>query len=122
MTWQLCERDSVEALPRVLPSTWLQTDPGVFQHINGLMVISSVVQDCAQDGRRWHHVSCSRVDRLPSYQDLQNVKRLFVGAERKAVQVFPRESEWCNDHPYCLHLWSCLDNDGIPDFRIEGRI
>ncbi len=69
------------------------------------------------DGRRWIHVSVSRRDRLPSYDDLAAVKRTFVGDDRRALQVFAPVGEHFNLHRFCLHLWTCLDGDGLPDFR-----
>jgi len=80
----------------------------------GLTVIVSVAQEA--DNRAWLHVSCSRPDRLPSYDDLCLVKAEFVGADRKAIQVFPAQAEHVNIHLYCLHLFSCLDEDPLPDF------
>ncbi len=72
------------------------------------------------DSRRWIHVSVSRKDRLPSYDDLAAVKRTFIGDERRALQVFAPKSEHVNVHRFCLHLWTCLDRDGLPDFRDAG--
>lgn len=74
------------------------------------------------DGKRWMHVSCSRQDRLPDWQDLRLVKDTFIGRDRLAIQVLPRASEYVNCHPRVLHLWSCLDSDPCPDFRHEGMI
>jgi hypothetical protein len=58
------------------------------------------------DGQWWDHVSVSRPSRLPSWEDLKTVKALFIGKEREAVQVLPKESEYVNMHPHCLHLWA----------------
>lgn len=86
----------------------------------GLAVILS---GCVElDGRRWVHVSVSRRDRVPSYDDLALIKRLFIGRERRAVQVFVPESEHVNLHRFCLHLWHCVDGDGLPDFRAGGQV
>jgi hypothetical protein len=74
------------------------------------------------DGRRWLHVSFSRRDRLPDWPDLRLVKHTFIGDERIALQVLPRQAEYVNVHPNVLHLWSCLDGDPVPDFRIKGQI
>lgn len=74
------------------------------------------------DGKRWIHVSYSRRNRIPSYEDGCFVKSAFIGEDRLAVAVYPRESEHVNIHPRCLHLWSCLDGDPVPDFRHEGQI
>lgn len=74
------------------------------------------------DGRVWLHVSLSRPSRMPSYDDMCDVKRLFIGASKKAIQVFAAESDHVNIHPFCLHLWSCVEPDGLPDFGKHGTI
>jgi hypothetical protein len=85
-----------------------------------LMVIASGTTEL--DGRRWAHVSFSRPRRMPSYDDLALVKERFIGVERKAISVHPPRSEHVSIHAYCLHLWCCLDGDGLPDFRTMGMI
>ena len=66
------------------------------------------------DGKRWIRVSLSRRERMPSYEDMALVKRLFLGEEKRAIQVFVPATEHYNLHPNCLHLWHCLDGDGLP--------
>ena len=70
------------------------------------------------------HVSVSRAKYIPSYEDLAGVKGAFVGDDRQALQLFPRRADHVNIHPYCLHLWACLepDGDGLPAFGAEGTI
>lgn len=84
-----------------------------------LVVCSARVES---DGKRWIHVSCSRPNRLPTWQDVRRVKDVFIGKDRRAIQVLPPAAEYVNIHPHCLHLWSCLDGDGLPDFRVMGQI
>lgn len=93
---------------------------GVVGSAQGLLVICS--GNVERDGKRWLHVSMSRRSRLPSYEDMCLVKDTFVGRERLAVQVFARTADHVNHMPYCLHLWSCLDGDPVPDFRHLGMI
>jgi hypothetical protein len=66
----------------------------------------------------------SRAKYIPSYQDLADVKRVFVGDALQAVQLFARAERHVNLHPFCLHLWACLEpaGDGLPDFGKEGTI
>ncbi len=92
-----------------------------FQHHDGRHVIVTVGPS---DGRWWLHVSVARAKYIPSYEDLADVKRVFVGEDRQAIQVFPRCERHVNLHPFCLHLWTCLepDGDGLPDFGKEGTI
>ena len=73
--------------------------------------------------RVWLHVSLSRPHTMPSYQDMCEVKSLFVGADRKAFQVFAEESQHVNIHPYCLHLWCAVEGgDDLPNFGAAGTI
>lgn len=68
------------------------------------------------DGKRWLHVSASFRDRLPTYPEMCRIKEDVIGADKKAVQVFVPMSEHVNIHPFCLHLWHCVDGDPLPDF------
>ena len=114
-------------LPIVLPFAWKKLGDfgehgGQYRDLSGLGVIVTAAVE--EDGRPWLHVSFSRVDRIPSWEDVIAVKELFVGRDRLAVQVFPPRDEHVNLHPYCLHLWCCLE-DGFrptPDFRRGGGI
>lgn len=80
------------------------------------VLLSAAVYD---DQRRWVHFSMSGRHSLPSWDQLSRAKDALLGAERKALQVLPPRSQWVNIHPNCLHLWMCLDDDGLPDFT-EG--
>jgi len=77
-----------------------------------VIVSASVEGDC----KRWLHVSLSRATSIPSWEDVREVKDAFIGTDRKAIQVLPRASEYVNINPYVLHLWHCVDGDGLPDF------
>jgi hypothetical protein len=57
----------------------------------------------AVDG--WDHVSVSRVDRIPNWEEMCQIKELFFEENETAMQVHPPRSEWINNHQYCLHLW-----------------
>ena len=109
-----------ELLPRVLPNGWRRIrDENKFLTHDGMSIICGLE---IIDGIRWWHVSCARPSRLPSWQDLRNVKDVFVGRNRQAVQILPAENQYVNIHPYCLHLWSRLDVDIVPDLRRFGQL
>lgn len=80
----------------------------------GLTVIQS--ESTEIDGHKWLHTSYSRKSRIPTYEDTVFIKNNFIGKDKKAVMIFPEESEHINIHPFCLHLWTCLDGDELPDF------
>ena len=51
-------------------------------------------------------------------------RRLFLGEDVKAMQVFPPKDRYVNLNPYVLHLFVCLseEGDGLPEFSgvIDG--
>ena len=59
----------------------------------------------ASDLLGWEHVSVSRKDRCPTWEEMFQVKAMFWDAEDVVVQYHPRESDYVNNHPNCLHLW-----------------
>lgn len=59
----------------------------------------------ATDGAGWEHVSVSRQDRCPTWDEMCQVKDLFWDGEDCVLQYHPPRSEYVNNHPYCLHLW-----------------
>jgi len=128
--WQAAKaRTDVWARSLALPNGWLEIrnlppqleGQRAFEHIDGRRVIGTVGQ---HEGRWWLHVSVSRAKYIPSYEDLAGVKAAFVGEDLQALQIFPRRDEHVNIHPYCLHLWACLEpeGDGLPAFGAEGTI
>ena len=99
--------------PDPLPRSWRILQDGLdgcaYGHANGLMVILSGNRE--SDGRRWLHVSCSHRRHLPSWEEMRMAKDLFIGPDRYAAQIFPPSARHVNLHPYCLHLFACVDGD-----------
>lgn len=123
--------DTCDAIRRrILPSGWqvMQRFPNATWYLSrsGLRVLVEVELQSDRDlsaSHMWVHLSVSRENRLPTYADVFEVKTLFLGDERKAIQVFPPRGEHYNEHPFCLHFWAPLDNDPLPDFRTpDGRL
>lgn len=65
----------------------------------------------ASDQWGWEHVSVSRRDRCPTWEEMCQVKALFWGGEDCVIQYHPPESEYVNNHPNCLHLWRKIDTE-----------
>jgi len=120
----LLEAETKEILPRVLPSGWRyhpDADDMLYHDKRGILVILNVMQypDC----KPWIHLSLSRRDKkIPTWEDLREVKDLFIGRQRKAIFVLPPEDQYVNLHPGVLHLYCCLGKDPIPDFRYKGTL
>jgi hypothetical protein len=53
----------------------------------------------------WDHVSVSRIDKTPTWEEMCFVKDLFFDADECVMQLHPPKSEYVNNHPHCLHLW-----------------
>lgn len=93
---------------------------GVSFRKGNIVVIYSIAQEL--DNKHWIHLSLSRPNKYPTYDEIKRIKEIFIGNE-KAIIIFPKDSNFVNLHPYCFHLWSCLDCDIIPDFdRNTGMI
>lgn len=121
MTGQTIEVMQSDFLPpgwRRIPSYF---GVAAFEHKTTLLRVLASVQ-VYHDKNAWLHVSMSHHDRLPTYEEMQKVKDVFVGRNNKAIQVFSPASEHVNVHPYCLHLWHCITANPIPDFRFAGMI
>ncbi|HBE17065.1 MAG TPA: hypothetical protein DDW51_05500 [Cyanobacteria bacterium UBA11367] len=115
----LIVNDLSEFIPRFLPPGWKKLQisnlsPVAFSGPKALKVLMSVSVE--EDNELWIHVSLSHRNRLPTYEEMKVVKSIFIGNEQDAIQIFPRLSNHVNIHPYCLHLWSCLNPNKFPDF------
>lgn len=93
------------------PGNPLHTEPNSGN--NGAFVVAlrrnQTVQVIASDGAGWEHVSVSRRDRCPSWEEMCQVKEIFWDAEDVVLQFHPAESQYVNNHAYCLHLWRPVD-------------
>ena len=59
----------------------------------------------ASNGGGWDHVSVSKKNRIPTWDEMCAIKDMFFEPEEVDVQYHPKQSEYVNNHPYCLHLW-----------------
>lgn len=73
-----------------------------------LMVIASDGAYWEEDGLPgppWEHVSVSVSNRCPFWHEMAFIKSLFWDSEDCVIQFHPPESEYVNQHPFCLHMW-----------------
>lgn len=81
---------------------------------NGMFMVklkahSQTVAVIASDQGGWEHVSVSRRDRCPTWAEMCEVKDLFFGPDEWVMQYHPAQTDYVNDHPFCLHLWRPTD-------------
>ncbi len=75
----------------------------------------------ASDGMGWEHVSVSRKDRCPTWDEMCQVKALFWEPQDCVIQFHPPASEYVNLHPFCLHLWREIDREvATPPMLLVG--
>lgn len=76
---------------------------------NGLFLVKlkqgQQVRCIAADGLGWEHVSVSRNDRAPTFDEMEQVRQLFWGADSTVLQYHVPRGDWVSVHPFCLHLW-----------------
>lgn len=86
----------------------------------GLRVMLSISREL--DNHDWIHLSISRLNRLPTYEDLRDLKALFIGDDKYAYQVFPTKKDYFSSPSQLidrqvLHLWARVDGKPVlPDF------
>lgn len=56
-------------------------------------------------GAGWDHVSVSRSNRCPNWNEMASVKRIFFRDDETVMQLHVPDGEHINCHPYALHLW-----------------
>lgn len=65
----------------------------------------------ATSGEGWDHVSVSRRNRCPNWQEMEQIATLFFKEDEVAMQLHVPAAEHINNHPYCLHWWRPLRRD-----------
>ena len=61
-----------------------------------------------KDAGLWH-MSISRKDRLPNYDELKTARYQFFEDVPYMVQIFPPKEHFVNIHQFTLHLWEPKD-------------
>jgi len=64
----------------------------------------------ASNGAGWEHVSVSLKNRTPTWDEMCFVKGLFWAPDEVVIQYHPADSEYVNNHPFCLHMWRPTDS------------
>lgn len=113
--------ESARPYPAFPPKGWEIVQPWgdgyALREPGGLRLL--IDAEIKADGMAWLHVSVSRKNYPPSWDDLKRVKRDFIGPDYAAIMVFPPDEDFVNIHPHCHHLWHCIDNNPVPNFTGE---
>lgn len=68
-------------------------------------VLLRCIASAAFEDLRWDHVSISTANRCPTWDEMEQIKRLFFEDHETAMQLHVPPADHINNHPYCLHLW-----------------
>jgi|GEM_PF-898137 hypothetical protein len=70
----------------------------------------------ASNGQGWDHVSVfmhrkngKSIKKYPTFEEMKMIKEKLFSEEEVVFQLHPREEDYINTHPYCLHLWKPND-------------
>ena len=63
------------------------------------------IASAAYEDLTWDHVSISTASRCPTWDEMEQIKRLFFEDSETAMQLHVPPADHINNHPYCLHLW-----------------
>lgn len=69
---------------------------------DGILILASL--DRSPHGALLH-VSLSRADRLPSWEEVKAIRSAFYPPDIDVMMVLPAEADYINVHQYCFHLW-----------------
>lgn len=118
--------DSVTWSGLAAPSGWHIIDRAedglLWQRLHGEAIKVMESTSVKPDGRTWLHVSVSKPSKskMPTYEDIQTMRRLFIGENRESYMIFPTQDRYININPV-LHLFACLDQpEGVLP-RMEGE-
>lgn len=103
-------RNLFELGPAVTRVPHLTGDLG--DHQNGCFRVRKATRDggitldvVASCGFGWEHVSVSRRNRCPTWDEMAFVAKQFFKPDEILIQFRPAEEDYVNEHRFCLHWW-----------------
>lgn len=78
---------------------------------NGIGVVMS--EDNTPKWGKLKHVSISKPDRYPTWDEIIAIKLLLFGDRKDAMMVMPKREDYVNVHKFCFHIWECPEEWGL---------
>lgn len=60
-------------------------------------------------GGGWEHVSMDGKKRMPTWDEMCDLKDMLFMENECCAQYHPPKSEYVNNIPYCLHIWKPIE-------------
>lgn len=96
--------DEIRMLPRTLITA--ETPDGFAANVQLLSSTKSrPARVIGTWGCWWDHVSVSFSNRMPTWDEMAEVKRMFFKPGETCIQLHPPEEDYVNLHKFCLHIW-----------------
>ena len=89
-------------IPAILRLKMDSRNVEVFETEDGIGIISS--EDNTPKWGWLKHVSISRQDRYPDWNEILEIKELLFG-DTCVMMIMPKKKYYVNIHPNCFHLW-----------------
>lgn len=93
---------------------WIEIPAGPIAYAPGVLIANAfqkgplrvIFSTEDHGGRMMRHVSVSREDRNPSWEEIKQVREAFFEPKHYVAQFLPPKSEYVNLHSFCFHLWA----------------
>ena len=53
----------------------------------------------------WEHLSVSMPSKTPTWEQMCMMKDIFWNKNECCIEYHPKEEDYVNNHPHCLHIW-----------------
>ncbi len=95
----------------VLPYGWKRMiisgiNEEYYTHSSGISALPSVNK--MDDNSRWYCIYCYKLDKMPTWEEMYEIKRIFVGDDREALMVFPLHEDYVSSR-FGIHIWASAD-------------
>lgn len=87
---------------------------------SGLVVIDSILHMDKGEIGKYRHLVVLHPERMPTQNDLCQVKDDFMGTEMIAIQIIPAASKRAQWPPNCLHLYTPMGSPFLFDQVLGG--
>jgi|SRR5262245_16916740 len=107
--WRIPIDRFVANMPPEQRARWEAINPDVADdEYNGHFYVpcnGALLMVIASNGGGWDHVSVSRPARIPSWTEMEFVKRTFFKDDEVAMQLHVTPADHINLNPNVLHIW-----------------
>jgi hypothetical protein len=111
----------MKLLKKVIPARYSAlpcpfSDGRAYQEDTGIAIL---ITEREYQGNLWLHISMSRYNRYPTWDEIKRIKNELIGEDVRTIMMMPEKRNYINLHPYCFHLYAGEIVDKLP---MEGQV